>query len=401
MEIYGYIPITNCPDTIDKDKALFEGKLLSNGKAVGILTVRFTTEDTIPAGDTESTGGTYSRYATQSTVVELSVNENLDITSAFTIRYGSSTYSVPANTTSIINILDSVADDSNIRETIDNIIDGVKGVNPENVAIPDDFDELWSDSTNIKVGDIQDIPLDNYDIPDNYHNLWENYDSVMLSDGSVAIEEDVTIQGIAGDKKYVWKGTLPLDKMIYIIQSNLDILMKNNKMKGDSYASTYSNLFNAALNYAVDLEKSRLALLEDSRKFKEKTKIDKSLSMLGYATDMEKTRIAIWEESRKFELKTKLEKYLSLLKLKIDAVRVMSDYSNSSLDIVTKKIQTKLYHTQIQGFKANNNNKLLAAQMDGASTAFSAGMTERAPSTYNNAELMQLYTQVKTDMAVI
>ena len=401
MEIYGYIPITNCPDTIDKDKALFEGKLLSNGKAVGILTVRFTTEDTIPAGDTESTGGTYSRYATQSTVVELSVNENLDITSAFTIRYGSSTYNVPANTTSIINILSSVADDSDIKETINNVINDVKEVTPEDIVVPNDFDELWSNSSKIKVEDIKGIPVNNYEIPDNYPALWENYNGIQLSNGRIEVEEDISIQGIAGDKKYVWKGTLPLDNMIYIIQSNLDILMKNNRMKGDSYASTYANLFNSALNYAVDLEKSRLALLEDSRKFKEKTKIDRSLNMLGYAIDMEKTRISIWEESRKFELKTKLDKYLSLLKLKIDSLRLLTDYTNSSLDIVTKRIQTKLYHTQIQGFKANNNNKLLAAQMDGASTAFSAGMTERAPSTYNNAELMQLYTQVKTDMAVI
>ncbi len=341
MEIYGYIPITNCPDGIDKDKALFEGKVLSNGKAVGILTVRFIEDANVPNGD-PAVGGSvsakYSKYATQSNFVNLSVNDNLDITSQFSIKYGSKTFNIPANTTTIINILQSDGDNRNIQETIDGIVEELKT-----------------------------LPLEDTNVPDDYADLWKDYTNFMITDGRVDIEEETSITGIKS-KKHIWKGTLPLDKMIYVIQSNLDILMANNRMKGDSYASSYTNLFNAALGYAVDLEK---------------------------------TRIALWEDARKFYYRTKLEKYLGLLKLRLDGLKSLADYSNSSLDIVIKRIQSKLYNTQTQGFKANNNNKLLSAQLDSASTAFSAGMTETVPPTNNNAELMSLYTQVKTDMSII
>ena len=161
-----------------------------------------------------------------------------------------------------------------------------------------------------------------------------------LTDGSVKEETETYADG-STKTRWRWSGTKPLDKLIYIMQSQLDILYKNYNVGKDVLASTYATVFPQIVN-----------------------------SGLQYNS--------------------------SLLTNKVQVIAALSNLRESSYKNILSKVQSKWYYIQMQAFRANNDQKLFAAQYEGASTAFSAGMTEAAPMVNSDEELMTLYGKVKT-----
>ena len=171
----------------------------------------------------------------------------------------------------------------------------------------------------------------------------------LITNGQVVEEQLINgVEGVPNNKRVVWQGDYPLDKLIYVIRSNLDILSYNQFLKNDQYAGFYAQLFGKAMELAVDLEKHRITTLANL--------------------------------------------YLGLLK-------VLSEYDVSKLQMATARLQCRVYYAQYQGFKSNNINKLFGSQLDGSSSAFAAGMTDVTPPVFNDATLMTTYSQVATAMS--
>lgn len=159
-----------------------------------------------------------------------------------------------------------------------------------------------------------------------------------LTDGSINIETTTYIDGTT-DKRWRWFGTKPLDKLIYIMQSQLDLLYKNYRVGTDILASTYTNVFPQII-------------------------------------------------------KTGLEYNSTLISNKVKVISALSNLKESSYKNILSKVQSKWFYIQMQAFKSNNVQKLFNAQYEGASTSFTAGMSDYAPRINSDDELMSLYGKV-------
>ncbi len=161
-----------------------------------------------------------------------------------------------------------------------------------------------------------------------------------LSDGSINVETAHYADG-STEKRWRWFGTKALDRLIYIMQSQLDLLSKNYNVGKDMLATTYTAVFpqiiNAGLQYNANLINS-----------------------------------------------------------KVQVISALSNLRESSYKNILQKVQSKWYYIQMQAFKSNNKQKLFNAQYEGASTSFTAGMTEYAPKVNSDEELMTLYGEVSS-----
>lgn len=204
----------------------------------------------------------------------------------------------------------------------------------------------------------------------NYADIYLSHNFSKLTDGIITTEkyQEITGLGTTEKERQIWSGNYPIDKFAYVIQSNLDILLANQKINDATYASLYGQLFMAALQQATILEQAR---------------------------------IQAYEQASQFQIRTIVEYYLGIITAKLNTLKSLAEYDLTLLNKAIVKMQTKLYNVQLSGFKANNINKLFQAQLDGASTAFSMGLTETPPAVYNNAELMSLYTRTGISMDVM
>lgn len=198
---------------------------------------------------------------------------------------------------------------------------------------------------------VKDLELPEF--PKDYNMLDSSEIASNLTDGSIV--NDANNVQVPGTTRLMqeWKGTKPFDVLINAINKNLSILSNNYSLKGDVFTQTYTALYDKAMAYAIDLEKNRQNV------------------------------------------------YLGLLNYKVQVLKALSDYNNASSTKATIKVQTKLYHTQMFGFKANNINKLFSSQLEGATTGFSSGMLDFTPVTNSNSELMSGYTNVKNYMEMV
>lgn len=200
-----------------------------------------------------------------------------------------------------------------------------------------EIDEIVKDL----LDDFKKLPEDTTDMLD------PNTLAANLMNGKVQTIPDVKVPG-SQLNMLEWKGTLPFDVMMNAVHRNLEILSNNFQLKGDMLTQTYAALFDKSLAYAVDLEKSRMNL------------------------------------------------YLGILQYKAALLKALADFKNNSIGKSLQKIQAKLTAVQMNGFRTNNANKLFGVQLEAASTGFSSGMLDTSPVTNSNAELMEFYTDVKT-----
>lgn len=161
-----------------------------------------------------------------------------------------------------------------------------------------------------------------------------------LSDGSINVETTQYADGTS-DKRWRWFGTKPLDKLIYIMQSQLDLLYKNYRVGTDVLASTYTAVFPQIINAGLQYNSS-------------------------------------------------------LISSKVQVISALSNLRESSYKNILQKVQSKWYYIQMQAFRGNNKQKLFNAQYEGASSSFTAGMTEYAPRINSDEELMSLYGEVSS-----
>lgn len=161
----------------------------------------------------------------------------------------------------------------------------------------------------------------------------------ILTDGKLK-NEPIEINGMQVDR-WRWEGNKILDQLIYTLQSNLDILHKEYNMKSDVLASTYATLYQASLSAAIQYQNA-------------------------------------------------------LISSKTQLIAALSGLTKTSMENLLAKVQSKWYHVQMEAFRANNDQKLFAAQYEGASTSFSAGMVDYAPMVNNDQDLMTLYGKVRT-----
>lgn len=361
MEIVGYIPVdSKIINQVSSDIKLHLNKLYIEGKQtineneyIVSISARCITEEEVPTVDEESTTKQkYEKFNRISRGLKITCNSNLDILtneSFELIAYSTGNLvTMPENCLtglSIVNILES--DDiqySDIKQVIDSALDEVK-----NVKLPDiDWENIFKRQGK------------------DYADIYLEPTFSMITDGVIKEREEQTITGV--EKVFYWEGKYPLDRLIYTIQSNLDILMKNNKIKGDAYGNLYATLLVQAIQSATVLEQAR---------------------------------IQAYEQASQFQIKSRLEYYLGVITAKLNIMKSLAEVQVQFLNKSLVKSQIKLYYIQTNGFKANNISKLFQAQLDGATTAFSAGMTETPPAPFNNAELMGLYTEVGSDMLII
>lgn len=159
-----------------------------------------------------------------------------------------------------------------------------------------------------------------------------------LTDGKINVETAQYADGTV-DKRWRWFGTKPLDKLIYVMQSQLDLLYKNYRVGTDVLASTYTAVFPQIINAGLQYNSS----------------------MIGN---------------------------------KVQVISSLSNLRESSYKNVLNKVQSKWFYIQMQAFKSNNVQKLFNAQYEGASTSFAAGMSDYAPRINSDDELMSLYGEV-------
>lgn len=323
MEIYGFIPVLKgslgnfeSQITIPTDRFFIEGTETAVKNTFNcVLTAKCVVIEAVPKGDVSSatTNNKYEKYVTISTGVTITTNDKLDILTISPFELVKTTgdkVTITDFTSTIVNLLFTHNNDTDT----DNLIKKILG------NLNDKLPSLDLDAKNF-----------------------------IITDGKVDTEPLINgIQGISGNDRLVWIGNYPLDKLIYVIRSNLDILNRNQLLKDDQYAGYYAQLFQQAMTLAVDLEKHRLSTL--------------------------------------------MSLYLGLLK-------ALGDYELSKIQLATAKLQCRVYYAQYSGFKSNNINKLFGTQVDGASSAFSAGMTDVTPPIFNDATLMNTYSQVATSMA--
>ena len=322
MEIYGFIPIIKgslggyeSQIQLPSDRLFVEGTETSQKNVYScVVTAKCVVSERVPSGDTSSgsTGSSYDKYVTISTGVTITTNEALDI---ITI----SPFDLVTRSGSTVTI-------SNIRSTIVNLL-----------------------FTHSNTGDTEEITKK---VLDNLKKLPEldlDAKNFLITNGKIVEEQLLSgVEGVPSKNRVIWQGDYPLDKLIYVIRSNLDILSYNQFLKNDQYAGFYSQLFGKAMELAIDLEKHRITTLANL--------------------------------------------YLGLL-------RVLSEYDVSKLQMATARLQCRVYYAQYQGFRSNNINKLFGSQLDGSSSAFAAGMTDVTPPVFNDATLMTTYSQVATAMS--
>ena len=322
MEIYGFIPIikgslggNESQIQLPSDRLFVEGTETAQKNVYScVVTAKCVVSERVPSGDTSSgsTGSSYDKYVTISTGVTITTNESLDI---ITI----SPFDLVTRSGSTVTI-------NNIKSTIVNLL-----------------------FTHSNTGDTEEITKK---VLDNLKKLPEldlDAKNFLITNGKVVEEQLLSgVEGVPSKNRVIWQGDYPLDKLIYVIRSNLDILSYNQFLKNDQYAGFYSQLFGKAMELAIDLEKHRITTLANL--------------------------------------------YLGLL-------RVLSEYDVSKLKMATARLQCRVYYAQYQGFRSNNINKLFGSQLDGSSSAFAAGMTDVTPPVFNDATLMTTYSQVATAMS--
>ena len=322
MEIYGFIPIikgslgsNESQIQLPNDRLFVEGTETAQKNVYScVVTAKCVVSERVPSGDTSSgsTGSSYDKYVTISTGVTITTNEALDI---ITI----SPFDLVTRSGSTVTI-------NNIKSTIVNLL-----------------------FTHSNTGDTEKITKK---VLDNLKKLPEldlDAKNFLITNGKVVEEQLLSgVEGVPSKNRVIWQGDYPLDKLIYVIRSNLDILSYNQFLKNDQYAGFYSQLFGKAMELAIDLEKHRITTLANL--------------------------------------------YLGLL-------RVLSEYDVSKLKMATARLQCRVYYAQYHGFRSNNINKLFVSQLDGSSSAFAAGMTDVTPPVFNDATLMTTYSQVATAMS--
>lgn len=161
-----------------------------------------------------------------------------------------------------------------------------------------------------------------------------------LTDGSIK-EETATYSDGSTELRWRWSGTKPLDKLIYVMQSQLDILYKNYGVGKDVLATTYASVFPQIIQIGLQYNSN-------------------------------------------------------LLGNKVQVVSALANLRESSYKNILTKVQSKWYYIQMQAFKSNNKQKLFNAQYEGASTSFTAGMADYAPRINSDEELMSLYGEVSS-----
>lgn len=375
MELLGYIPVissvvenienqlnANITDDTEKirikineNRIAVEGKeTITPNKYYVVFSFRCLIYSKVPDGDAEvlTTNQYADNYVFVSQGISITCNENLDITAhdAFkALDYNSGdTVIIPANSlagVSIVNILENSGDDFSLT----NKIKEQALAELDKIQLPTlDWENMFKRQGG------------------NYADIYLDPTFSKLTNGTIQDEIVVTTNnlGTTETKKKVWKGDYPLDRYVYVIQSNLDLLYSNKMINEATYASLYSNLFAGAMQQATILEQAR---------------------------------IQAYEQASQFQIKTLVEYYLGIITAKLNTLKSLSEYDIMLLQKALVKMQTKLYNIQCNGFKANSINKVFTAQLDGATTAFSAGLTETPPAIYNNAELMTLYTKVGSD----
>ena len=359
MEIIGYIPLQTTK--VPSDVKLYLNKLYVEGKQISAdntyhltISARCISKDTVTSVDDDTVKTEFERYGSITRGIEVTCNSNLDILTNEAFELVS--YSNPENTVpmaanclagaTIVNLLEtSDVEYGDLRSIIDGALEEIKKVD-----LPDiDWDNIFKR---------QGKP---------YADVYLDPTFSRLTDGEVMMREETNSVG-ATDQIYFWQGKWPLDRLIYTIQSNLDILLKNQRIKGDVYGNLYATLMAQAIQSATVLEQAR---------------------------------IQAYEQASQFQIKSMLEYYLGVITAKLNILKSLAEVQTQFLQKSVVKAQLKLYYIQSNGFKSNNIQKLFNAQLDGATTAFSAGMTETPPAVYNNQELMGLYTQVGSDMMLL
>lgn len=356
MELLGYLPVRNdILKAISTDIRLYENKIYIEGKELEeknkfsvILKFRCVSRGEVPNVEELITPQTFDRFTQLSRGIYLTTNNNLDILThdEFSlIDINENEVVVPANSlagVTIINYLENATDSSKVEQIKDKALEELEKINLPAL----DWENIFK-----RQGQ-------------NYADVYLTPDFSKITDGVITKEQFIDISGITINRQ-VWKGNYPLDKFIYVLQSNLDILLANKNITSDMYGNLYATLFQGALQSATVLEQAR---------------------------------IQAYEQASQFQIKTLVEYYLGIITAKLNTLKSLAEYDLALLNKGILKAQVKLYSVQTQGFRTNNDNKLFTAQLDGASTAFSAGMLEEPPAPYNNSELASLYTKVATSM---
>lgn len=301
---------------------------------------------------TGDTTYTYEHYINMSLGIKVKTNDNLDILEAEPIKlldtsgaliYSTKDFLVGSSIVNIAEVNDYKYED--IKNVVDTGLNEIK-----KVVLPDlNWDNMFRRNNG------------------NYADVYLNSNFSKITDGKIENETTTQSTGIK-ETKQVWKGNYPLDRLIYTIQSNLDILMANRKINGDAYGNLYATLLVQAIQSATILEQAR---------------------------------IQAYEQASQFQIKSMIEYYLGAITAKLNVIKTLAEVSSLFLDKSLKKAQIKLYDIQSNGFKANNINKLFTTQFEGASTAFTSGMLDAPPAPLNDADLMSLYTRVGSDMNII
>lgn len=356
MELLGYLPVRNeILTAISPDIRIYENKIYVEGKELDeknkfsvILKFRCISQAEVPNVEELVTPQMFDRFTMLSRGINISTNSNLDILThdSFTlIDKNEAEVIIPANAlagVTIVNCLENAEDSTRVEQIKDKALAELEKIN-----LPDlDWDNIFK-----RRGE-------------NYADVYLTPDFSKITDGVIQKEQFIDISGITINRQ-VWKGNYPLDKFIYVLQSNLDILLANKNITSDMYGNLYATLFQGALQSATILEQAR---------------------------------IQAYEQASQFQIKTLVEYYLGVITAKLNTLKSLADYDLALLNKGILKAQVKLYTIQTQGFRTNNVNKLFQAQLDGASTAFSAGMLEEPPAVYNQAELASLYTNVASSM---
>lgn len=355
---------------LDKHKLFVEGKILSsepqydedgnkiitnNNKYIVSLTGRCIIKDTVPVidEDGEEIAQNYDRYQLINRAITMTLNANLDIVehdSFELIAYEiDELITLPANSfagSSIVNILEmNDYKYEDIKTVIDTGLEEIK-----KVKLPDlDWEGMFKRNGG------------------NYADVYLDSSFSKITDGIIQTETIKQSTGVT-ETKQVWKGNYPLDRLIYAIQSNLDILTANRKINGDAYGNLYATLMVQAIQSATVLEQAR---------------------------------IQAYEQASQFQIKSMIEYYLGAISAKLNVVKTLAEVSTTFLNKAVLQAQIKLYNIQMNGFKANNTYKLFNTQYEGASTAYTSGMLDTPPAIMNNPDMMSLYTNVGSDMHVL
>ena len=365
---------TNVKVKVDKNTYYIQGKRTGRTDVkeyIFSLVCRVLVKDTTPIID-EQGGTEYDRYSIVNRAVKMICDDNMDIIShdAFdTVAYEQ----ITINTDEVDDNGRIVTEDKDLLLTVP--ADKFKGLSIVDLIDVNDIQYgIIKKIIDTSIDEIQKVQLPDLDWPNIFKRKGGNYADIYLdpafsqiTNGKIETEQVIQTTGVEGTK-YVWKGDYPLDRLIYTIQSNLDILMANQKIKGDVYGNLYATMMTQAIQSATVLEQAR---------------------------------IQAYEQASQFQIKSMLEYYLGCITAKLNVVKALAEVQVTFLQKSIAKAQVKLYNVQTNGFKSNNINKLFSAQLDGATTSFSAGMTETPPAVYGNAELMSLYTQVGSDMLLM